>query len=81
MPAYNLNLAVENGFFQYPDLPLPVKNINLNMTVNNPDGVTDHTVINIPQAHIELENEPFDFRLFMKTPISDLFIDAAVKKT
>jgi hypothetical protein len=79
MPAYNLNLGVENGFFQYPDLPLPVKNINLTLNVNNPDGITDHTIINIPQAHIELDNEPFDFRLFMKTPISDLFIDAAVK--
>ncbi|MBC7827195.1 MAG: hypothetical protein H7122_05585 [Chitinophagaceae bacterium] len=79
MPAYNLNLAVENGFFQYPDLPLPVKNINLTMNVNNPDGITDHTIVNIPQAHIELDNEPFDFRLFMKTPMSDLFIDAAIK--
>lgn len=79
LPAYNINLGVENGFFQYPDLPLPVKNINLSMNLNNPDGVTDHTIVNIPQAHIELDNEPFDFRLFMKTPVSDLFIDAAVK--
>jgi hypothetical protein len=79
MPAYNLNLDVANGFFQYPDLPLPVRNINLTMNVNNPDGVTDHTVINIPKAHIELDNEPFDFRLLVKTPISDMFIDAAAK--
>ena len=79
LPSYNINLGIEKGFFQYPDLPLPVKNINLTMNVNNPDGVTDHTLINIPQAHIELDNEPFDFRLFMKTPMSDLFIDAAVK--
>lgn len=79
MPAYNLNLDVANGFFQYPDLPLPVKNINLTMTVNNPDGITDHTVVNIPKGHIELDNEPFDFRLLVKTPVSDMFIDAAAK--
>ena len=79
MPAYNIDLGVDNGFFQYPDLPLPVKNINLTMNVNNPDGVTDHTVVNIPKAHIELDNEPFDFRLLVKTPISDMFIDAAAK--
>lgn len=79
MPAYNLDLGVENGFFQYPDLPLPVRNINLTMNVNNPDGVTDHTVVNIPKAHIDLDNEPFDFRLLVKTPISDMFIDAAAK--
>ncbi|MEP7259121.1 MAG: AsmA family protein, partial [Flavitalea sp.] len=28
LPAYTVNLDVANGFFQYPDLPAPVKNIN-----------------------------------------------------
>ena len=79
MPAYTLNLDVENGFFQYPDLPLPVKNIDLTMNINNPDGITDHTVVNVSKAHIELDNETFDFRLLAKNPISDLFIDAAAK--
>ena len=79
IPAYTINLDVKNGFFQYPDLPKPVKNINLAINVNNPDGVTDHAVVNIPQAHIEMDNEPFDFRLLIKNPVSDLFIDAAAK--
>ena len=43
IPAYNLNLSVKDGFFQYPDLPKPVKNINFSVKVDNPDGVTDHT--------------------------------------
>lgn len=79
LPAYNVNLDVTNGFFQYPDLPLPVKNINLTMNVANPDGVTDHTVVNLSKGHIELDNEPFDFRLLVKTPVSDMFIDASAK--
>lgn len=79
IPAYNVNLDVKNGFFQYPDLPKPVKNINLSLKVDNPDGITDHTTINIPQAHIELDNDPFDFRVLIKNPISDMFVDAAAK--
>ncbi|MEO6316694.1 MAG: AsmA-like C-terminal region-containing protein [Chitinophagaceae bacterium] len=79
IPAYNLNLAVKDGFFQYPDLPKPVKNINFSVKVDNPDGITDHTVVNIPQAHIELDNDPFDFRLLVKTPVSDMFVDGAAK--
>lgn len=79
LPAYNINLDVANGFFQYPDLPAPVKNINVKMSVNNPDGVTDHTVVDIPRAHFEMENDPFDFRLLMKNPISDMWVDAAAK--
>ncbi len=79
IPAYNLNLEVKDGFFQYPDLPKPVKNINFSVKVDNPDGVTDHTVVNIPQGHIEMDNDPFDFRLLVKTPVSDMFVDAAAK--
>lgn len=79
IPAYNINLDVKNGFFQYPDLPKPVKNINLSIKVDNPDGITDHTIVNIPNAHLEMDNEPFDFRLLIKNPITDLFVDATAK--
>ena len=73
MPAYNINLDITDGFFQYPDLPKPVKNINLKLQVENPDGVTDHTVVNIPKAHLEMDEDPFDFRLLLKNPVSDMY--------
>jgi len=70
---------VDNGFFQYPDLPQPVKNINIAMKVDNPDGVTDNTVVDISKGHIEFGNDPFDFRLLLKRPMTDQYIDANVK--
>lgn len=79
LPAYKLNLDIKDGFFQYPDLPKPVQHINVTATVDNPDGVTDHTVVNIPKGHIEMDNDPFDFRVLVKTPVSDMFVDAAAK--
>ena len=79
MPAYNVNLDVKDGFFQNPDLPKQVKNIQLAVTVNNPDGVTDHTVITVSAGHFELDNEPFDFRFLLKNPETAKFIDAAAK--
>lgn len=79
MPAYAVHLGVKNGFFQYPDLPKPVKNIQLTVNVTNPDGVPDHTLVDIPQAHIEMDESPVDFRLMIKTPVSDLYLDAAAK--
>lgn len=79
MPAYNLNLQVENGFFQYPDLPKPVQNINLQVKVDNPDGITDNAVVEIPKAHIEFGSDPFDFHLLFKKPETDRYIDAAAK--
>lgn len=79
IPAYSVNMDVKEGFFQYPDLPKPVQHINLTLKVNNPDGITDNTVVEIPKGHIEMDNEPFDFRLLLKKPVTDQYIDAAAK--
>ncbi|MFY0254911.1 AsmA-like C-terminal region-containing protein [Chitinophaga sp. 30R24] len=79
MPAFGINLLVKNGFFQYPDLPKPVKNIQISMKVSNPDGIPDHTIIDMPTGHLEMDNTPLDLRLLVKTPISDLYVDAAAK--
>ena len=79
IPAYHVALEVKNGFFKYPDLPKPVQNINLKAVIDNPDGITDNTVVNVEKAHIELDNEPFDIRLLVKNPITNLFVDAAAK--
>lgn len=78
-PAFGLDLAIKNGFFQYPDLPKPVSNIQVAMHIANPDGVPDHTTVNIPAAHLEMDHTPVDVRLLIKTPISDMYVDGAAK--
>ncbi|MBC9930381.1 AsmA-like C-terminal region-containing protein [Chitinophaga qingshengii] len=79
MPAFGLDLNVKDGFFQYPDLPKPVKNIQIAMKVSNPDGVPDHTVVDMPTGHLEMDNTPLDLRLQVKTPVSDMYLDGAAK--
>ncbi|MEP7127729.1 MAG: AsmA-like C-terminal region-containing protein [Chitinophagales bacterium] len=79
LPAYGLTLAIQNGMFQYPSLPTAVKNVQVDLKVNNPDGVTDHTIIDLKKLHVEMGSDPFDARMFVSTPISDPNIDATVK--
>jgi hypothetical protein len=79
LPAYDVNLGVNDGFFQYPDLPKPVKNIQLAIHATNPDGKPDNAVVDISKGHIEMDNEPFDFRLLFKNPQTFKYIDATVK--
>lgn len=79
LPAYDINLGVKDGFFQYPDLPQPVKNIQLAAHLVNPDGVMDHAVVDISKGHLEMGGEPFDFRLVFKNPETVQYIDAVVK--
>lgn len=49
--------------FQYPTLPVGVNNVNVDLTINNPDGIPDHTAIDLNRMHVELGREPFDAKL------------------
>lgn len=79
MPAFGLNLSVDGGWFKYPALPSPVENVNLKLNIENPDGDLDHTKVNLSKLHFELQGDPFDARLLATHPMSDPFVDIAVK--
>ena len=79
IPSYHIALGIQDGSFQYPDLPEKVSNIQVKLAVDNPDGITDHTVVNLEKCHIDLGAQPFDFRMLLKTPVSDQWIDASAK--
>ncbi|MFC2114612.1 AsmA-like C-terminal region-containing protein [Bacteroidota bacterium] len=79
LPAFTIQLGVENGMFKYPDLPTAINNVFIDLKLDNPDGITDHTVVSLNKLHVELGKEPFDARLVMKTPESDPYVDAYIK--
>ncbi|MGQ0739806.1 MAG: hypothetical protein ACT4OJ_12175 [Bacteroidota bacterium] len=79
IPAYDVKLLVKNGSFQYPDLPKPVKNVNLSLHAHNPDGKPDNSVIDISKGHLEFDKEPFDFNFIYRNPVTIQYIDAGAK--
>lgn len=79
MPGYHLAMTVKEGSFKYTDLPKAVQHINFNAVVDNADGQTDNTVVDITNGHLEIDKDPFDFRLLVKKPVSNMFVDAAAK--
>ncbi|WP_262711107.1 AsmA family protein [Pedobacter frigidisoli] len=79
LPAFDVNLSIENGKIKYPSLPSAINNIQVKSNINNPDGVIDHTVVNIPAFHLEFGQVPVDGRLLLKNPTTDPFVDMALK--
>ncbi len=77
-PAYHTNLYVVNGYIKYPDLPVPVENIRLGLQVDNRDGIADHKMINISEAHAEIYHDTLDMHLLVKNPQTKPFIDFAL---
>lgn len=78
IPAFQVNLIAESGMFQYPDLPTPVTNINLNMLVDNKIGNIDSTVVNVKSFHADLGSNPLDAR-FLLEGLAPYKIDTEVK--
>ena len=70
-PAINLNLKVNYGMFQYPSLPVAVKNIFITTNVSKPQGDLDLLVIDISKLHLEAGTDPIDAKVNVKTPMSD----------
>jgi len=79
LPAFALDLIIENANFKYPDLPKSVDNIQIDLHIKNPGGSEDLTVIDLKKFHMEMAKNPFDITLLLKTPISDPDIDATFK--
>ncbi|MBA3898824.1 MAG: AsmA family protein [Bacteroidetes bacterium] len=79
MPGFGLKLLVDNAMFQYPDLPKAVKNININLLVDNKTGIPDHTVIDLKKFYMEMADNPFEMRMKVTTPESDANIDGEMK--
>src|SRR5690606_6237045 len=63
MPAFNLILQVKDAMFQYPDLPTAISNINVDLAVDNKDGVIENTVLNLKHFHLHLASNPIDARV------------------
>lgn len=79
IPAFALNIKISNGMFAYPSLPGNVSEVNMIAGITNPDGNTDHTVIDVPKLHLKMMKNPVDAVFTLKTPVSDPDIKGSIK--
>ena len=82
MPGYDINLGINNGSFQYPDLPKAVKNMAMDLNIKNLDSADiNKTVVNLKKFHLEMAGNPVDAKLISKNLLVDPYINAFVKGT
>ncbi len=77
-PAFDVQMNIDNGWFKYPDLPLPAKEINLDLHVFSKDGNIDKTVVDISQLHLKMANDPFDMKLNMQDIFGNTLINTEI---
>ena len=58
MPAFQVKLKTEDASVKYPDLPMAVQNIFVDLLIDNPDGNLENTVTDIRNFSLNLGNNP-----------------------
>jgi hypothetical protein len=79
IPGFGINIDVDNGMFQYPDLPAAITDVNIRTRINNPGGDADLTVVDVSRFTMNVAGNPVDFKMNLRTPVSDPNIDAHLK--
>ncbi len=79
VPLMDIRLLADNGMFEYPQLKTPVKNVSVDLQIQNPGKTLDDTEIDLRKFHLEILDEPVDAQLLVKTPISNPYVDGYLK--
>jgi hypothetical protein len=80
MPGFDINLTVDNAWFQYPDLPEKVKNIDIRLNTKREAGPDlDNLVLDIDRFSFEFIQNKIDVALKMKDIMSDPDIDSRIQ--
>jgi hypothetical protein len=78
-PAYDVQLNVIDGHFQYPALPESLNDIQINTHISSSGGALDNMMADIGKMHFNLGGNPFDLRLKVSHPATDPLMDFAAR--
>jgi len=79
LPAFKVNLAVDDASFKYPSLPRSAEQIAIRLNMSNPGGNADGTVIDLQKLHVSIGGNPVDMTALVTTPESDPNMKLGVK--
>jgi AsmA protein len=78
LPAFHVDLQVNNGLFKYDHLPAPVDNIQFHLVADNKDGKLENSLFDLRTFHIDLDGEAMHGRIKMEG-YETMMIDADIK--
>jgi len=75
IPKFNVEIKSDNASFKYPDLPKAVRNVFLDIQLNNTTGITEDTYVDINKASFMIDEDKFN----LTSKISELMGNTKVK--
>lgn len=77
-PEFDISMAIDEGYFKYPDLPNSVTNIDVKTKITHPQGDLDKMVIDISKLYMKLADNPIKGNLKVSNPLSDPLLSSEI---
>lgn len=78
LPAFDVDFVINDGFIKYPDLPESINDIQMDLKINNKDGIIDHTVVDLKNLHFFIAKNPVNIKYYVTDVESDPNMKGAI---
>ncbi len=70
-PDFNLDINAKNGYIKYPDMPLPIQDINANISIKKTGESLNNTLISISPMTFRAGKEKMEIAMEIKNILDD----------
>ena len=77
-PEFDISVAIDEGYFKYPDLPNSVTNIDVKTRITHPQGDLDLMVLDISKFSMKMADNPLKGNLKVAYPMTDPLISSEI---
>ncbi len=77
-PEFDISMAIDEGYFKYPDLPNSVTNIDVKTRITHPQGDLDLMVLDISKFSMKMADNPLKGNLKVAYPMTDPLISSEI---
>ena len=81
LPSFAVDFKIQDAYFKYPDLAMPVQDIQAQVSIRSSAADLDKLAVDITKFHFKIGTHPFDAQLKLRQLISDPSIFAQIKGT
>ena len=81
IPTFGIEMYADNASFKYPNRPKTVRDITIDLKVNNTTGVTNDTKVDLNKFTMSIDQDHFSARANVSNMVVNPFVDLAVKGT
>ena len=79
IPAFNIEMFSENASLKYPNLPKTIRNINIDLKINNTTGILNDTKVNLDKFTMTIDEDHFSAKAKVTNVIENPYVNADLK--